>query len=660
MNLGWSYDERAHRPVPPHRPGGLGVRGPRPGAHAGHRVAGAPRHARRRRRLHLPGRRRARPSCAAPSTRPAGSRPPSRRSTPPAADRSATSPPSSASPPPCPSTPAASACWPATTSRRPTTSACRSSASGSSTATATSASTSTAGAGSRSASPASTPGPWPSTRSSDVARQRRARRRAGARPRCGRPRSAASRSTCSTPTSTRTTTSNRLVCDRLYGGGARGAHPPGDRARHRRRARPQGARPAARGVPHERGPRRLPRPRAHPPGRCSTTACRSPRPEAAVRPGAVFTTHTPVPAGIDRFPRELMEKYFSNWCRDVRRSPSTTSWPSATSRARPSGEGSTWPPWPAPGRPEQRRVRAARRGEPRDVRRPLARRCPSTRCRSRRSPTACTPAPGPRRRWPRCYDRVIGDDWPEAPAEAWKRASRRCPTASCGPPAGTAASGWCRTPARRLRQTALERGASESQVAWTDEVLDPDVLTIGFARRFATYKRATLLFRDLDRLKALLLDEERPVQLIFAGKAHPADDPGKELLRQVAQLAADLDLRHRLVLLEDYDITVARMLVQRRRRVAQHPAAPARGVRHLRHEGRVQRRAQLLDPRRLVGRDVRPRRRLGHPVGRVAGRHRGPQRPRGAPACSACSSARSCRSSTSATTTACPATGWPR
>jgi starch phosphorylase len=99
-------------------------------------------------------------------------------------------------------------------------------------------------------------------------------------------------------------------------------------------------------------------------------------------------------------------------------------------------------------------------------------------------------------------------------------------------------------------------------VAWTDEALDPAVLTIGFARRFATYKRANLLFHDPDRLRALLLDEDRPVQLVFAGKAHPADEPGKGLLQQIANAAEDIGLRHRLVFLEDYDISVARMLVE--------------------------------------------------------------------------------------------------
>ncbi|MDT9165798.1 hypothetical protein RSW31_25290, partial [Escherichia coli] len=70
------------------------------------------------------------------------------------------------------------------------------------------------------------------------------------------------------------------------------------------------------------------------------------------------------------------------------------------------------------------------------------------------------------------------------------------------------------------------------------------------------------MFRDVERLKKLLLDADRPVQLIFAGKAHPADEPGPHLLQEVAKLASDLDIRHRLVLLEDYDISVARMLVQ--------------------------------------------------------------------------------------------------
>src|ERR1019366_433181 len=94
------------------------------------------------------------------------------------------------------------------------------------------------------------------------------------------------------------------------------------------------------------------------------------------------------------------------------------------------------------------------------------------------------------------------------------------------------------------------------------EVLDPHTLTIGFARRFATYKRATLLFRDVDRLRKILCDPDRPVQIVIAGKAHPKDQPGKTFIREIAQLARDPQLWKHIVFVEDYDMKVARELVQ--------------------------------------------------------------------------------------------------
>ena len=115
---------------------------------------------------------------------------------------------------------------------------------------------------------------------------------------------------------------------------------------------------------------------------------------------------------------------------------------------------------------------------------------------------------------------------------------------------------------RRLRAQLERRGVAQSEVAAADEVLNPDALTIGFARRFATYKRATLLFRDLDRLIRILNDPERPVQLLFSGKAHPHDQPGKELIKTIVNYARHPDLRHKIVFLEDYDMTIARYLVQ--------------------------------------------------------------------------------------------------
>jgi starch phosphorylase len=113
---------------------------------------------------------------------------------------------------------------------------------------------------------------------------------------------------------------------------------------------------------------------------------------------------------------------------------------------------------------------------------------------------------------------------------------------------------------RRLRATALSRGATEAEVGWTDAAFDPDVLTIGFARRVPSYKRLTLMLRDPERLKALLLDPERPVQLVIAGKSHPADDGGKQLIQEMVRFADDPEVRHRITFLPGYDIGMARYL----------------------------------------------------------------------------------------------------
>ena len=94
-----------------------------------------------------------------------------------------------------------------------------------------------------------------------------------------------------------------------------------------------------------------------------------------------------------------------------------------------------------------------------------------------------------------------------------------------------------------------------------EALLDPQALTIGFARRFATYKRATLLFSQPDRLRRLLMDANKPVQFIFAGKAHPADQPGKDMIREIETFARDHDVGNRVVFLQDYDMAVARTML---------------------------------------------------------------------------------------------------
>jgi len=113
---------------------------------------------------------------------------------------------------------------------------------------------------------------------------------------------------------------------------------------------------------------------------------------------------------------------------------------------------------------------------------------------------------------------------------------------------------------RRVRSSWLKRGASPAELGWVDDVLDPDVLTIGFARRVPTYKRLTLMLRDPERLRSLLLHPTRPVQVVIAGKSHPADDNGKRLIQQMVKFADDPAVRHRIVFLPNYDIAMAQTL----------------------------------------------------------------------------------------------------
>ncbi len=161
------------------------------------------------------------------------------------------------------------------------------------------------------------------------------------------------------------------------------------------------------------------------------------------------------------------------------------------------------------------------------------------------------------------YDRYLGPSWRDEPAnsdvwsrvqsipaeELWRTHERRRERLVA----------WAR---RRVRAQRMRRSAPQSEIDAAAEVLNPDALTIGFARRFATYKRATLIFRDMDRLGRILTDPARPVQLIFAGKAHPQDNAGKELIRKITEVSRDPVLGRHVVFLEDYDMAVTRSLVQ--------------------------------------------------------------------------------------------------
>lgn len=118
---------------------------------------------------------------------------------------------------------------------------------------------------------------------------------------------------------------------------------------------------------------------------------------------------------------------------------------------------------------------------------------------------------------------------------------------------------FCR---ERLKAQIINRGFKKNEINHAEQILTPEALTIGFARRFATYKRGTLLFRDIERLKKIISNPHRPVQIIFAGKAHPHDNGGKELIKNIAEICRREEFRDHIVFLEDYDINVARYMVQ--------------------------------------------------------------------------------------------------
>jgi len=280
----------------------------------------------------------------------------------------------------------------------------------------------------------------------------------------------------------------------------------------------------------------------------------------AVRAGCIFTTHTPVPAGIDRFPRELIERYFSGWAREVGISldelmvlghrPGDTPderFNMAVMGLRLAGRSNAvaklhgdvsremfndlWPDVPI----EETPITSITNGV--------------------HAHTWVAPEMA------ELLTRHVRPEWHEAGADRWALLAEVADDElwRAREQGREAMVGFVR---QRLRHQLMARGLSSSDVEWTESVLDPRALTIGFARRFATYKRATLLLSQPDRLKALLLSGDRPVQLVFAGKSHPADDSGKELIRQVNAFAADPEVRHRFVFVDDYDIAVARSLLQ--------------------------------------------------------------------------------------------------
>ena len=285
-----------------------------------------------------------------------------------------------------------------------------------------------------------------------------------------------------------------------------------------------------------------------------------------VRSSTVFTTHTPVPAGIDRFPVEMVERYFGS---------------SRASEA--TGEGSQL----LPGVPIDRIVGFGAEDDPSKFNMAhmglrLAQRANGVSLlhgqvsrgmfndlwqgfdqdevpigsitNGVHGPTWAAP------QWIQLARELVGDDLGSlSEADTWQRLQQVDPGHLW----------WIRSQLRelligdvrsRLRRSWLERGTSDAELGWIANAFDPGVLTVGFARRVPTYKRLTLMLRDPDRLEKLLLDDERPVQLIVAGKSHPADDGGKALIQQIVRFADRPEVRHRIAFLPDYDMSMARFL----------------------------------------------------------------------------------------------------
>ena len=262
----------------------------------------------------------------------------------------------------------------------------------------------------------------------------------------------------------------------------------------------------------------------------------------ASRAGGVFTTHTPVPAGIDRFSRELIEKYFSTFVGQL---------------------GITF---------ERLMTIGQRADEPGETKFNMA--VMGLRLAARANGVAALHGAVSREMfnglWPTVPENEvpIGSITNGVHAHSWispemDQVLRR---GIHGVWDGADHESWARAYAIDHEAVWSARSAGRSRLVeyvrhkMGDGILDPDVLTIGFARRFATYKRATLLLSRPERLKKLLLDSDRPVQFVFAGKAHPADQPGKEMIQNIERFAREEDVRHRFVFLPDYDIAVARVM----------------------------------------------------------------------------------------------------
>src|SRR5918996_508175 len=284
----------------------------------------------------------------------------------------------------------------------------------------------------------------------------------------------------------------------------------------------------------------------------------------SVRAGTIFTTHTPVPAGIDVYPAELMEKYFESFIKECEIGfdelmmlgyagtlPATdikdatfnmaimglrlASRSNAVSKLHGQVSRSIfsdlWPGIPADETP----IGSITNGV--------------------HTPTWLGPE------ILEVFDRHLSPGWVESGSGRWDRIDE-VPDAELWRARERARERLVYFVRERVRRQLSERGLSGAELEWTQDVFDPGILTIGFARRFAQYKRGSLILADEERLRRMLLSGDRPIQVVVAGKAHPLDDGGKEMIQRLLHFAADPEVRTRFAFIEDYDMEVTRHLVQ--------------------------------------------------------------------------------------------------
>jgi glycogen phosphorylase len=266
------------------------------------------------------------------------------------------------------------------------------------------------------------------------------------------------------------------------------------------------------------------------------------------RAGTVFTTHTPVPAGIDRFPRELVERYFGADAAGGEELPLDRVL-ALGAETYPGGDPHVFN-MAVMGMRLAQRVNGVSLLHGQVSREMFAGLWPGFDTAEVPIGSITNGVHAPT--WIAREVSELGDYATAASADAarlWqiRRALRTRLVAETR---------------RRLRESWRQRGACGAELTWIDDVLDANVLTIGFARRVPSYKRLTLMLSDPERLASLLLDPERPIQIVIAGKAHPADEGGKRLIQQMVRFSDSELVRRRIVFLPDYDMALARYLVQ--------------------------------------------------------------------------------------------------